>query len=45
MQTLKNSLSTSDEIDLRKVFPIATDQVSKLVSEKLNVVKNEVPVS
>lgn len=45
MQTLKRSLTTSDEIDLRKVFPSATDEVIALVSEKLNVVKNQVPVA
>lgn len=45
MQTLKQSLTTSDEIDLRKVFPTATDQVIALVSDKLNVVKNQIPVS
>ena len=41
MQTLKNVLISSDEIDLRKVFPKATDQVIALVSEKLEVVKSQ----
>lgn len=40
MQTLKSSLSSSDEIDLRKVFPKATEQVTELVMEKLEIVKN-----
>lgn len=40
IQTLKSSLGESDDIDLRRVFPIATDQVIQLVTEKLNVVRN-----
>ncbi|WP_108423640.1 class II fructose-bisphosphate aldolase [Flagellimonas amoyensis] len=40
MQTLKSSLSSSDEIDLRKVFPKATEQITELVKEKLEIVKN-----
>lgn len=44
MQTLKNSLEHNDEIDLRKVFPKATSEVVKLVSEKLEVLKSVKPV-
>lgn len=42
MNTLKQHLLERDEIDLRKVFPIATREVTKLITEKLNIVKNEV---
>ncbi len=41
MQTLKRTLIESEEIDLRKVFPVATDAIKQLVSEKLRVVKME----
>ena len=37
---LKNSLSKNDEIDLRKIFPTATNAVSDLVKEKLEIIKN-----
>ena len=40
MQTLKVKLLTNEEIDLRKVFPVATDQIVELVKEKLDIVKN-----
>lgn len=40
MQTLKNTLLNSNEIDLRKVFPLATQQVTGLVMEKLEIVQN-----
>ncbi|HXA02868.1 MAG TPA: class II fructose-bisphosphate aldolase [Cytophagaceae bacterium] len=40
MMSLKEILSNNDEIDLRKVFPKATDRVIALVKEKLEVVKN-----
>jgi fructose-bisphosphate aldolase class II/tagatose 1,6-diphosphate aldolase GatY/KbaY len=40
MQTLKELLANNEEIDLRKVFPKATDRVITLVKEKLEVVKN-----
>lgn len=40
MVTLKEKMKTEDEIDLRKVFPIATHAVTKLVSEKLNSMNN-----
>ena len=38
MKTLKKNLSQSEEIDLRKVFPVATVAVSELVQAKLKVV-------
>ena len=37
--TLKQILKNTDEIDLRKVFPPATDAVKALVSGKLEMVK------
>lgn len=44
MQGLKSTFSDSDEIDLRKVFPEATDQIYQLVSEKLKVVSGRTVV-
>lgn len=41
MKTLKNELATTDEIDLRQVFPVATAAITKLVTEKLEMIKNE----
>jgi len=38
MRTLKNVLTDNDEIDLRKVFPKATEAVKNLIMEKLDVV-------
>ena len=38
MKTLKNRLEHENEIDLRKVFPFATQAVTELVMEKLKVV-------
>lgn len=38
MKTLQKILSETDEIDLRKVFPKATDSVVELISDKLKVV-------
>jgi len=35
MKSLKNKLANENEIDLRKVFPCATDEVNQLVQEKL----------
>lgn len=35
MRTLKETLLNTDEIDLRKVFPVATNAVKVLVGEKL----------
>jgi fructose-bisphosphate aldolase class II/tagatose 1,6-diphosphate aldolase GatY/KbaY len=40
MKTLKGYMSTSDEIDLRKVFPVAINSVTDLVRNKL-VMLNE----
>lgn len=37
MQTLKEQLINTDEIDLRKVFPSAIDRVSELVMSKLRL--------
>lgn len=41
MKTLQQILSKTDEIDLRKVFPIATESVVKLISEKLEIVSED----
>lgn len=38
MKTLKDQLINTDEIDLRKVFPVATNAVTNLVKGKLRVV-------
>ena len=38
MKTLKKKLKNSDEIDLRKVFPSATEEVKKLIEQKLKIV-------
>jgi fructose-bisphosphate aldolase class II/tagatose 1,6-diphosphate aldolase GatY/KbaY len=38
MKTLQKSLQDNDEIDLRKVFPIATASVVGLIEEKLRIV-------
>lgn len=40
MKTLKNHLLTTDEIDLRKVFPVATKSVTELIKNKLLLLKN-----
>ncbi|MEW2923131.1 class II fructose-bisphosphate aldolase [Muricauda sp. ANG21] len=40
MRSLKTELMTNDNIDLRKVFPKATDKVVGLVMRKLEVVNN-----
>ena len=40
MKTLKAKLENETEIDLRKVFPVATEAVTMLVSDKLKVVNN-----
>jgi len=39
MKTLKKKLSSEDEIDLRKVFPSATDAIIKLVTDKLQAIQ------
>ncbi|MBT0812875.1 class II fructose-bisphosphate aldolase [Litoribacter ruber] len=41
MKTLQLQLAGNDEIDLRKVFPSATSQVTSLVKEKLKIVQNQ----
>ena len=41
MKTLKNKLTHEDEIDLRKVFPVATAAVTELVSDKLQAIQIE----
>jgi ketose-bisphosphate aldolase len=38
MKKLQQLLAGTDEIDLRKVFPKATDEVQKLIIRKLNVI-------
>ncbi len=38
MKTLQQVLRDNEEIDLRKVFPKATDSVVKLISEKLDII-------
>jgi fructose-bisphosphate aldolase class II/tagatose 1,6-diphosphate aldolase GatY/KbaY len=38
MKTLQKTLMDNEEIDLRKVFPIATASVVKLIADKLHVV-------
>lgn len=45
MKSLKNELLTNEEIDLRKVFPEATSQITTLVKEKLIMVKNDAHVA
>ena len=41
MSTLQQELGHTDEIDLRKVFPKATAEITKLVKHKLEIVKNQ----
>ena len=41
MKTLQAILKETKEIDLRKVFPLATEKVTELVETKLEIVKNE----
>jgi len=38
MKTLKNELRQTDEIDLRKVFPVAIEAVTNLIGQKIKVV-------
>ncbi|SMO50529.1 class II fructose-bisphosphate aldolase [Gracilimonas mengyeensis] len=40
MQTLKEDLKTTDEIDLRKVFPSAINEVKKLIEGKLDIINS-----
>jgi fructose-bisphosphate aldolase class II/tagatose 1,6-diphosphate aldolase GatY/KbaY len=39
MKTLKGRLAGEDEIDLRKIFPFATDAVTELVRDKLQAIQ------
>ena len=41
MKTLQSILKNTEEIDLRKVFPKATEQVTELVKEKLQILRND----
>jgi len=41
MKKLQSLLADSDEIDLRKVFPKAIDEVKALIIKKLNAINNE----
>lgn len=38
MKTLRQELANTDEIDLRKVFPVAIQAVTDLITQKINVV-------
>lgn len=38
MKSLKAALASSDEIDLRKIFPIAIEEVQKLVEQKIKII-------
>jgi fructose-bisphosphate aldolase class II/tagatose 1,6-diphosphate aldolase GatY/KbaY len=38
MKKLQSLLADTDEIDLRKIFPKAIDEVKELILKKLNVV-------
>jgi len=38
MKTLQKTLADNEEIDLRKVFPVATSSVVNLIAEKLRIV-------
>jgi fructose-bisphosphate aldolase class II/tagatose 1,6-diphosphate aldolase GatY/KbaY len=38
MKTLRHELAKTDEIDLRKVFPVAIQAVTDLITKKINVV-------
>jgi fructose-bisphosphate aldolase class II/tagatose 1,6-diphosphate aldolase GatY/KbaY len=40
MKTLQQQLRDNEEIDLRKVFPVATGEITTLVKTKLEIVKN-----
>ncbi len=38
MKTLQKTLADNEEIDLRKVFPLATSSVTNLIAEKLRII-------
>jgi fructose-bisphosphate aldolase class II/tagatose 1,6-diphosphate aldolase GatY/KbaY len=38
MKTLKNVLQNNDDIDLRNTFPVAINEVQKMIEEKIKVV-------
>ncbi|SHJ96625.1 class II fructose-bisphosphate aldolase [Pseudozobellia thermophila] len=38
MGTLKREMAKSDEIDLRKIFPVATEKITELIKEKLRAI-------
>jgi fructose-bisphosphate aldolase class II/tagatose 1,6-diphosphate aldolase GatY/KbaY len=40
MKTLKQILATTDEIDLRKVFPKAIDAVELLIINKIRMINS-----
>lgn len=40
MKTLQDQLKNTDEIDLRKVFPPATDSINHLVQAKIEIINN-----
>ncbi len=41
IKTLRGILQDPNEIDLRKIFPKATSEITNLVKEKLEIVKND----
>ena len=41
MKTLKQELQKTDEIDLRKVFPVAIDAVADLIEGKIRLIRGE----
>jgi fructose-bisphosphate aldolase class II/tagatose 1,6-diphosphate aldolase GatY/KbaY len=41
MKTLKKRLADEEEIDLRKVFPVATNAVTGLIRDKLQSLGSE----
>ncbi len=45
MLTLKEHMNTTDEIDLRKVFPVATTAAKNLVKEKLEYINQSITTS
>src|SRR5690606_32698415 len=42
MKTLQRELRNNEEIDLRKVFPVATGEITTLVKGKLEIVRNNI---